>query len=997
MKSHNTTAVVIFTILLLCINVTAGPGSSGIWIQPKSETIFKTSFESKQTSELPVGYKLHQEISSQRGKVISGEISKPNQALKYLIPFKDMGNRRLTLSFFARSPERVRCAIWITQEGEKRKSAFQIDKLPKEWKRFQTSYVVPTDAPGVIELVAPSSFGSLPGQAFLDDIKVVADPETGPWMEDPEDFPALCSDKTNGLWLAVTTRDAAGPQLRLYNIKGEKRTLSFTFKPDGITGIGTPDIVEWSKGCVITLPIERSERWEIACIYYNHNAQKTDAVHYLSAGGSANILSALDIRNDQALVVWQGNNEFPRRIYAASVNQNHVSKIQAVSTKNISSSNPDVIFLDDGKAFAAWDSFDGENVNIHGCYYENGSWNNVLQLTSDPRIERHVHLAAGINRTGMHNLWMTWQAQSFKKHLINKFDEQRVVVAKINENNKLCFLNSVFKELAGKAPNSLYMHPRILQTTDDRLILTARHSLDAHKGWESLAWQTGEQGLSSPITLWKEQGRWRPIPMAICDGKVVAACQRDNLPRNWGIETGKSEDWTSEVVLVPVTETERKQSTNSMTSAMPMHQPFSLSSQEICSQMPPTDFSLINHVQKYSAGLPRQRQMHNGSELTLYWGDMHEHSDLSVCQRSQNPPVDDLWANQRDIEMLDFTAITDHGYNMDHPQWAYSSERVRAHFDSNRFISLLGEEWTSDHVHYDPPRSVKRYGHHNLIYQDAFFPKYYDSRDEPAQSPTEVWNDIGDAEFISIPHQLADTGNNPTDWTHHDEHHQPLAEIFQQRESYEYLGAPRQSKAATPFKGHFLQDAWAMGLIIGIIASPDHGGSKGKAGVWAEDLSRESLFKAFHARHTFGTSGAKMSLFVSSVKQIMGDKTTLPKGDIPFTITACADRPIAKVVIIRNNEEIYTAEPNSRDVNIGWTDKAAPKDRTLWYYVRIHRDDEELAWSSPIWFFTSKAEMYATKEHALNLTHLHPHGPPADDPGPSVNWRKKLKTKPGKH
>jgi len=957
--------------LLLSLNSLAvTPGTAGIWSTPASETIFSTDFENADPARLPAGYQL-QKVKSPKGpQVLSGEVTEPNKALKYLIPFKNLAGCKFTLTFYAKSPDNARCAIWLTQEGQKRRSIDQIEKLPAQWKEFKVTGTIPTDAPGIIELVTPSSFSAAPGKAFIDGIELSAAEADGGWMDHPEDFPAMCSHKEEGLWLAVTARPANKPQLRLYSINGEKRTLAFTFEPEGITGIGTPDIAEWSKGCVISIPVERQNKWETACIFFDSATQTAARIHYLSAGGSANIDAALDVHNNQALVVWQGNKDYPRQIYSALVTEEKISPIQSISTAGMSASNPDVIYINDTTAFAAWDSFDGESVNIYGAYLKEGRWESAKRLTSDPRVERHVHLAS---RNG--ELWMAWQAQAFQKHLINKFSEQRIVVAKVTDNG-LQMIPGIFDQIKGITAQTLYMRPRLAFTNDGRLVLSARHSINAHSGWRALAWFIDSEGISKPKELWSAQGRWRPIEMAMHKDQLTAACQRDNLPPNWGIDSGKTEDWKSEVVIVHVSETEGANTGQIKT--IPL-------------SMPETDFSLQAHINTYSARLPRGAQEHNGKKLNLYWGDMHEHSDLSVCQRSQNPPVDDLWANQRDIELLDYTAITDHGYNMDNPQWAYSSERVRAHFDDGNFISLLAEEWTSDHVPYEPARAVKGYGHHNLVYLNAFFPKYYDSRDIPPSNPRQVWDDIGDTDFISIPHQLADTGNNPTDWTYHDEHHQPLAEIFQQRESYEYLGAPRQAPAATPFKGHYLQDAWAMGLIIGVIASPDHGGSKGKAAVWAEDLSREGLFKAFHARHTFGTSGARMNLWVGSGKNIMGDKAITPEESIPFSIWAAADRSISKVVIIRNNQEVFTTEPDSKEVHISWKDADAPKDKTLWYYVRIHRDDEELAWSSPIWFFPDQSALNATIEHAHQLPELYPAGPPADDPGPGVNLRKKKK------
>jgi len=65
------------------------------------------------------------------------------------------------------------------------------------------------------------------------------------------------------------------------------------------------------------------------------------------------------------------------------------------------------------------------------------------------------------------------------------------------------------------------------------------------------------------------------------------------------------------------------------------------------------------------------------------------------------------------------------------------------------------------------------------------------------------------ADFVNIPHQLADTGNVPTDWNFADEKAQPVAEIFQARGSYEFKGAPREAARSTPEAGYFIQDAWS--------------------------------------------------------------------------------------------------------------------------------------------------------------------------------------------
>ncbi|MHC4388700.1 MAG: DUF3604 domain-containing protein [Planctomycetota bacterium] len=210
-------------------------------------------------------------------------------------------------------------------------------------------------------------------------------------------------------------------------------------------------------------------------------------------------------------------------------------------------------------------------------------------------------------------------------------------------------------------------------------------------------------------------------------------------------------------------------------------------------------------------------------------------------------------------------------------------------------------------------------------------------------------------EFICIPHQLADwqhkgRGNPPTDWSFVDERLQPVAEIFQTRESYEYLGCPRQAPHGEPRRGHYLQDAWTRGIVIGVIASPDHGGGKGKAGVWAEELTREKIFEAVRARHTFGTSGAKVALRFSAGDAMMGDKVKRQGGPVSFNVEALAMHDIVEVVIFRNNEIVHKVLPNVRECSVEWTDRRPLKADMAWYYARIQCRDKELAWSSPIWF-----------------------------------------------
>jgi hypothetical protein len=57
----------------------------------------------------------------------------------------------------------------------------------------------------------------------------------------------------------------------------------------------------------------------------------------------------------------------------------------------------------------------------------------------------------------------------------------------------------------------------------------------------------------------------------------------------------------------------------------------------------------------------------------------------------------------------------------------------------------------------------------------------------------------------------------------------------------------------------------------------------------------------------------------------------------------------AKVVIVKDNQYVYSTEPNSTSVEFSWRDNAPSKGKTSYYYVRAEQDNGELAWASPMW------------------------------------------------
>jgi hypothetical protein len=419
--------------------------------------------------------------------------------------------------------------------------------------------------------------------------------------------------------------------------------------------------------------------------------------------------------------------------------------------------------------------------------------------------------------------------------------------------------------------------------------------------------------------------------LAVFDGLTAICYQGDNFPGRW-LSVEDSRQGTSGIYLSLIEQTRD-------TSARLRLVPFD----------PPRDPFEAGRL-RVSRGEDRRgwTVSHKDQNLRLLFGDLHEHSDLSVCDRTHDETPEQCFQMMRDVARYDFGGLTDHGKCFNAYLWSHLGKVTRASSDPGRFLTLLGEEWTSSFEKRSEKYPYGYYGHRTLFFSDNFHSTWYNAA-HPV-TPAELWSHLRKdrVDFVMIPHQLADTGNVPVDWDFTDELAEPVAEIFQMRGSYECKGCPREAIRTMPRKGNFLQDAWARGIVIGVVASPDHEGGFGKAAVYARDLSAKSIFGALRARRSYGTTGAKIFLDVRVNGLFMGEIGDAPK-DQPVKIEVRVEGTalIRKVEIMRNNQSVFLARSKRKNLEFSFVDHPPPG--PVRYYVRVIQRDNEMAWSSPVW------------------------------------------------
>lgn len=249
----------------------------------------------------------------------------------------------------------------------------------------------------------------------------------------------------------------------------------------------------------------------------------------------------------------------------------------------------------------------------------------------------------------------------------------------------------------------------------------------------------------------------------------------------------------------------------------------------------------------------------------LYWGDLHNHNAVGYAKGSLARSIEIA------KEHLDFFAFTGHGRWHDMPEmprnqhmhWVNGFKAHTEHWPKTRrmiasandeeFVAFLGYEWHSS-----------SFGDHCVIFPDdheeLFLPDNVDDLLDFAEN----------AGALAIPHHLAyKQGWRGANWSHFRPSVTPVVEIFSEqgctlsdRSPYPMLLHSNGGRVTSQTVRHQLQ----TGKRIGFVASTDdHFGypgayGEGVAGVWAESLTRESIFEALRARRTVAATGDRVSL-----------------------------------------------------------------------------------------------------------------------------------------
>jgi hypothetical protein len=289
---------------------------------------------------------------------------------------------------------------------------------------------------------------------------------------------------------------------------------------------------------------------------------------------------------------------------------------------------------------------------------------------------------------------------------------------------------------------------------------------------------------------------------------------------------------------------------------------------------------------------------------------------------------------------------------------------------------LLGYEYTNG----NEDSLGRNYGHQNVIYRHARMP-LYSTITHPA--PQDLWNSLPQGDSLTIPHHSGDS-DHPYTLDHFDGRFVRLIEVYQERGSFEcwcckeVSGDGDSCDSGGNFNlspadgGGYFQAALAKGQRVGAIASPDHHGFKGLAGVYAPSGSREDIFEALHARRTFGVTSyaSRLSMDLRADGHMMGQEYSL-SGTCPvFYVRASTDyvdsvtgksATIGELKLYRVTDSvpgeeghIFQLNPQTGDATAVFYDADCPQTGSAAYYLRAEQNwdaaglPSPIGWTSPV-------------------------------------------------
>ena len=298
-------------------------------------------------------------------------------------------------------------------------------------------------------------------------------------------------------------------------------------------------------------------------------------------------------------------------------------------------------------------------------------------------------------------------------------------------------------------------------------------------------------------------------------------------------------------------------------------------------------------------------------QFRLYWGDPHGGQVVDPYK------IGDFFAYARDVAGIHFAGFQRNDHVMTSGAYEVQQQEERRNYEPGRFVPLPGYEWSA---------TAEFGGHHNIYFRrfDQAIRRCghqgeVDLSDVDTDLPhvTDMHAEFRHTDVVVTPH----VGGTAADLRFHEPSIEPALEITSTHGQFEW------------FLKESIERKYRMGFVGGSDCytgrpGDDHPGHQlrryqkaGLTGLYATDLSLESVLAAMKARRVYATSGVRIVAAVSADGNLMGAEYSTNKPPT-VSVKVIGTGPIERVELFRGLDLIHIEEvargPSANRVRVTW-------------------------------------------------------------------------------
>lgn len=770
----------------------------------------------------------------------------------------------------------------------------------------------------------------------------------GAVLDDPSWYDGDVLSSSDGLWYAWLDYTSGEGDDVWVGLRRDGRWGQREQTTDVRGGYARPTLTRAADGRIwLTYEHAADEEWNVFAVPLD-DGRPAGAPHRVSPGAGADINHAAAADPSGGLwIVWQSDRNGQFEIQARRVTMERVEETAYLSDSPHGDWHPSTAVGTDGTVYVAWDGYNGSDYDVYLRTLRGDTWQPAITVAGSPGFEGRAQVAID----GAGRVWLAWEegSRNWGKPYrgidtttvtdqigpLHRF--RRLQLAVLGDDGTVGLLRDGLP--MPSAHWAEHRDPEDTRSVDPPRSEAKSARALAARGNATLTKKDIGAFYERAVLTVDETGRlW--VAYRHCYTPWLGYLHRSHVEQGWGVYARcYGADGWSKLYRLDVDQGDGLQRlevtphgagialvhTTGRTDRRENERPRGLITATIRSDGSAPDEIAVrprsSGTPEGSVGPERGRErpsrptvQFDGREYELFFGDLHRHTDLSLCRVAIDGTIDDAYRYAIDPGRLDFLAITDHSRDIDRGQWLSllwwrCSKEVKRHELGTDFFPFYAYE-----------RSHSETADHNVISlrRDMLRPHTY--------PVPEFWKEL-DPDTLTIPHQpiRRDT------WKYQNDVLRPLVEIYQ--------GCRDDSIEADVHRG------LDQGYHLGFIASSDHMSTSGSyACVWVEEPSREAIFRALQARRTYGATD-KIRLTFRAGKHWMGEAFSAAEVP-PLELNVAGTAPIESVTLVVDGKAFKTVHPHEQKVEL--RDRLDLTGRHYIYYHLVQSDGNE-AWSSPVW------------------------------------------------